>query len=254
MNQNPWTHIVSDLQADVRNRIQKGNKIGIASQRQGRSASHQPHDASHDNPLPQLELPNLLSLVSPIMKVDAGTPPVVVMELHPVSTGSFWSNIAKDARDGIEGQHIKVRMDSNREHETSLRPNKIALPNPLRTLGPAKVEMLSTTVPPSPKTDRSIAPHNTPVKLFEQQPQELVRPEQIRVFHQHEIIRHELQPPLVMQLHNVPCERGSFGHVDVNAQASANDGIMNGHPMDPAPRLFLSTSGHMDSGLPRFLV
>jgi hypothetical protein len=246
---------IAHLQMDINSRIKKGNKIGSASQR----AAFQAPDATASRGMKaragaeqQLEPPDLLKLLSdsprPLVSrasmLAAGpashsTDGAAAAQLKP------WSGPATNVSAPVHalqayGQHandyvtVHNAAAAQNEHEAGHRP--------LRSLGPVKVEMLSTTVPPSPDARKNLPPPNTPVKGFELQQglQGNVRVTQF--LQQQAIIERQPQAP---SLH-----RGPIWPAAVN-DASPYASVLTdaSHAMLLTPR-----RESLDSGLPRFLV
>lgn len=113
----------------------------------------------------------------------------------------------------------------------------------LRVAGPAKVEMLSTTVPPSPMKHQ---PPNTPAKLSEQQQQ---YDDELRFMRQQQLLALQLQ-----NQHQAQSARFYPRDAVADAPARLISSMDTAHLMALTPRADLSHLGQIDSGLPRFLV
>ncbi len=165
-NQNPWAHPIAQLQADINKRIQKGNKMGSILQQPGRSTGKE-ETTMIDAAMPQLEPPDLLKIMRDDALLIAGRLPMRTagaVTLAGAPDAVRFDAAAAHAHDGSDGQGVHY---GTAQQEQAVAPAQ-SIPRPLRSLGPSKVELLSTTVPLSPRVRRASAPHSTPVKLFEQ--------------------------------------------------------------------------------------
>jgi hypothetical protein len=190
----------------------------------------------------QLEPPDLLKLMSDSPR------PASMYAAGPASPSAGGAAAAQLKQSSGRATNVPAHMHARQHTHVTLHNDSAAqdegeaVHRPLRLLRPVKVEMMSTTVPPSPDARKNLPPPNTPVKGFElqQSVQDNVRVTQF--LQQQAIIERQAQAPSLLRGPNWPA-----AVYDASPYASVSTDAFHAVLLTPRRE-------QLDSGLPRFLV